>query len=402
MTQAKETKVRRGNSNALYLFGLTLIVLVTVSCGQDFTPPELTPMVEQASPHAGNQTEGSVSPVNDVPAPASAIPSLPAYDIESLISRSDLIARIRLVGVEPVYWQDGDMHYAELEYELEVLEYLKGGRGSDRIWGIVSLPSAAGTDEQEVRAVAVQQLNERETRWDAGEAIIFMRDSAPGAPSTHEDDRYFLGWFTGGIHGSSLVKATRWLPLVPESRRKGGEEQYIFDHPDVESQRRAYRASLIKRGPTPEPGLSRNPLIPDGPLISLSQLTGLIADDESGLLNVRIEAASTARWKWDTEPRNLRVSAKDDSVTLTWDEPRFSALIFGYKIFRRQADVSEFTLLAELEANAEEMSYEDLIDLVLGTTYVYQVLTQAPNYGEGGGAVNGHSAEIAITTPPAP
>ena len=358
------------------LDSLALNLLFAVSCGQNSVLQEPDQVVERAEPPAIKEPEPSLFSVENVPAPASAIPALPRYSIENMIYRSDLIARVDLAGVELAYRQDGDLHYAELEYEFVVLEYLKGGSGSQRIWGIVSLPYAAGTDEQEVRAIAVEYMQDRETRWDGDEAIIFMRDVAPGVPSTHVGDYYFLGWFAGSIDDYSLVKARRWLPLSAGSQRSGDARQFILGRSDVES----HSKSASRRGPTPQPNQPKDPLIPDGPLISLTQLNGLIVEDEA-VLRRRIDATVTADWQWKTEPRNLTGSATHDSVTLSWNESKRPSQVIGYQVLRREDAGTEFVLLAELQANAVEMTYEDRSGVAPGTSYTYRILSQYPEIG---------------------
>ena len=407
MMQTKEPKGRSGVPAALYLFGLTLALLSVLSCGQKSAPLEPTSVVEQALPVASNQTEPPVNSAKDAPAPGSAIPSMAWTSLDDLVYGSDLIARVRLFDVELVYRQDGDLYYAELEYEFTVLDYLKGGRGTERIHGIVSLPYAAtigptGTSpeiaEKEVQAIATEYMQGRGTRWDDEEAIIFMHDSALGVPSTHEEDIYFLGWFLG--LEDELVRARRWLPLVPESQRSDSEEQFILDHPDVESQRRVQQAAMRRHGPTPEPSLSKDALILDGPLISLSQLTDLIAEDESGRLQIRLEAAALADWLWRTESQNLSASTTLNSITLSWNEARYPSEVIGYHVFRREDEESEFVLLAELQADAAEMTYRDTGGITPNSSYTYRVLSKSPKYG--GGTADGGSAEIMVETPGAP
>ena len=362
---------------------LALVSILTASCGDGHTVPE---------PSAIKPSEKSAKGAY---VPTSAIPSLPKRSIEDLVYSSDLIARVKLSEVELVYREDGDLHYAELEYEFDALEYLKGGRGSSRIRGIVALPYAAGTDEKEVQTIAVEQMNDRETRWDKDEAIIFMLDSAPGVPSTHEADYYFLGWFVGGIGGSELVKARRWLPLASGTQQSSGERYFMLDQPEFASGSKA----TSRRGPTPVPNLPKDLLVPDGPRISLAQLNGLIAEDDASLRR-RIDATVTADWQWKTEPLNLMASATHDAVTLGWDEARRPSEVIGYRVFRREDGKSEFVLLTELEADAAEMSYEDGSGIEPERTYTYRVLSKYPEIGRI--VADDGYAEITVTTPASP
>ena len=390
MTRAKESQNMYGISEVLVLFGLLLSLLISLSCGQNPAPLTPTSVV--------NESTLTVSPPKVIPAPASAVPDLPLFSLDWLAYYSDLVARVRLVDVELVYTQTEDVYFAEIEFEFEVLEYLKGGNGSERIWGIVDLPYAVGESAEKVRSKAVDYLNARETRWDDIDAIIFMRDSLPEVPSTHKSDVYYLGWFSGsGVGGYSLAASRLWLPLASGDEVKGvaDEQHFLLDHPEVETFFNLSR----QFGPAPDLDRPKDPLIPDGTTIGLSQLKELIAVGDAGLKQ-RIDATATANWQWMSEPQNLTAISAADSVTLSWNEARYPSEVIGYHVFRREDEESEFVLLAELQADAAEMTYRDTGGITPNSSYTYRVLSKSPKYG--GGTADGGSAEIMVETPGAP
>ncbi len=379
-------------SLAVVLCGLLLSLLISVSCREDSAFSQPVSMTEQQ--------ELTVVSRAEMPAPESAFPLPPQFEVEDLVYYSDLIARVRLVEVEVKYRQGGEVHSSEMEFEFEVLEYLKGGSGGSRIWGIVELPGAIGTDLKEVRARATSYLNLRETRWDNVDAIIFMWNSHPDVPSTQGLDRYYLGWFVNDGVGSFSIEAGRgWLPLASSDGASGtsGEQQFLLDHPDGHS----LFHSNIPDHPNHKPGVSGASGGVDK--VGLSELKTLVSEGDAAIKQ-QIDATATANWWWMTEPRNLKISATHNSATVTWHEARIPSEVSDYQVLRRKQSDSDFIHLADVESTVTEdweptptnITYEDTKSVEPSTTYVYRVLSRSPKYD--GGTADGGSAEVTITT----
>ena len=393
MTRTPESICKIGIYAAVVWCGLALSLLISVSCRDAVVPTESTSVTEQAN--------SSVESTKGALALASALTHLPSvFSVEELVYYAGLIAKVRLIEVNLVYAQTGDVHTAEMEFEFEVIEYLKGGNGSNRIWGVVELPGAIGTDLEEVQARAIDYLNARDTRWDDLDAIIFMGNSHPDVPSTQDLDRYYLGWFVeNGLPSYSIAASRGWLPSVPSDMASAvsNEQHFLLDHPDGHA---LYNFNLsVHPNYTPKVSGTSEELNSVG----LNELKKLIAKGD-GRVKQQIDATATANWWWMSEPRNLTASATHNSVTLNWDEARVPSEVSEYLIFRRKENASEFIHLADSKSTVMEdwesiptnISYEDTRGIEPDTTYVYQVLSQAPKYG--GGTADGGKAEITVTT----
>ena len=154
----------------------------------------------------------------------------PALPTEIAAIFADTIARVKLVKVEGVIQEeqgsDAVKYYTPLiRYEFEVLEYLKGGKGKNKIWAMVYLNSGFSSNwdapEGKSRAVISYYLNLRDSRWDNQEAIVFLEDSIPHLPITHTDDHYYLGEFFEDIEVYALSARRFWLPLAASNGVSG-------------------------------------------------------------------------------------------------------------------------------------------------------------------------------------
>ena len=328
-----------------------------------------------------------------VPAPTHWV-SVDAWLIEILFLAKDTIARVRLVEVEEhiVTGTSGTVTYyrPEIWYEFEVLEYLKG-RGSDRIWAIVYLPAEFRSEEL-AQAALSYYLNQRESRWDNQEAIVFLEDFIRDFPNTHPEDHYYIGSFFEDIEVYSLSARRFWIPLASANGASGAsgggvERRFLLEHPD---------------GHVGGPGFYPKDYSAQGAsdttTIGLSELRRLATMSEGELVFQWYIKDGTAAIP------ELTASSTHDSVTLDWELhiPRKDLLELedgiwrmetGYSILRRGPDDDEFERLAELDADA--LSYRDTADIAPATryTYILRMFT-----------LHNHSVdvEVAITTASAP
>ena len=98
---------------------------------------------------------------------------------------------------------------------LKCLEYLKGGEGKPKIWGVASMEYGAQNTEEEARAVYSYYAKRRDKRWDDREAIITFIDVAR---DTLPDNHYFIGVLYEHYPASySLSGNGAWYPIAEES-----------------------------------------------------------------------------------------------------------------------------------------------------------------------------------------
>ncbi len=174
----------------------------------------------------------------------------PTY-LEERILSSDIIARVRMVSVsdgvetvDPKYILGGDsrfdrLYVKSLEYEFEVLEYLKGSDGN-RIIGLVTELGTGPSYKTRLGASTLGEsyLEYRDTRWDDREAIVFLRNNSL-IPSTLQPGRYQLGIFDFSDSDEPTVASRiskRWLPAVSNTAGAMGnaDKQFFTDDPEKE------------------------------------------------------------------------------------------------------------------------------------------------------------------------
>ncbi len=182
-------------------------------------------------------------------------PYFPPTTLEERIVRSDAIARVTLVSAAQVVeefsgWpSQGDTSYANaLEFKFKALEYLKGSGGSELVAIAVDWYGLFPTRAEAI-AGAEDFLGERDTRWDAREAIVFLHDDDPHVPSTRQADRYLL-WFLRNPYGQEIYTIAStlnkvWLPAesastpVPADQARassgdtpsGGAQRFLLEEP---------------------------------------------------------------------------------------------------------------------------------------------------------------------------
>lgn len=123
-----------------------------------------------------------------------------------------------------------------LEYTFEVLEYLKGSGGSEIVGVVYDLD--VGYETRAGAMLGEDFLGWRETRWDAREAIVFLKDNEERLPSTYQSGRYWLGhlryqgqedYTIGSVHDKN------WLPDASSSGAVGasgsGGQRLLTDVP---------------------------------------------------------------------------------------------------------------------------------------------------------------------------
>ena len=214
------------------------------------TPPATAtakPLTEDTPTPSASSSESAASP----PAPPSLL------SLEQIIEKSHIVARVRLSStatrvesIETDYKQvkDGRFFGLFMDFEFEVLEYLKGS-GNSRIWGSVSAGGGFDT-RKDALAAAVEYWKVRDkyiySRWDDREAIVLLYDVSSSSADMHvalsrQSDTYRLGamrivgneFVEGYSVASPYFKA--WLPsALPGSGASGvsgGERQFLLDAP---------------------------------------------------------------------------------------------------------------------------------------------------------------------------
>ena len=225
--------------------------------------------------------------------------------LEERILEADVIARVRLRSVsagaevfDPTSIGDNrteTFYVGSLEYEFDVLEYLKGSGGGR----LVAIANGYDTLENHgTRAKAVAQgedfLAARDTRWEDREAIVFLEDNSLIITSTQQPGRYRLGArgelsFDNGYAITSGY-AKKWLPASSETSGASGsgEQRFLTDAPSDGGSGGASGAS--------EGG---------APSMALSELKGRIAEIEAeirtGDSSEEYRECLIAKYQWERD-----------------------------------------------------------------------------------------------------
>ena len=143
-----------------------------------------------------------------------------AVSYQEAIILAEVVARVTLdtvtSRVETITPGAGDTYYSPaLVFTFDVLEYLKGSGGNTLTALAVGHDYYGERTQAEAELQAV--LDERDTRWDDREAIVFLHldDTIPSLSAT---DTYFIGlrtyfYFGDGYSVTSEV-ARNWLPAA--------------------------------------------------------------------------------------------------------------------------------------------------------------------------------------------
>ena len=316
---------------------------------------------------------------------------------EYLVLNSEVVARARLRGVEERIVAFGSDEYERMEhiyhinptgdrvysplmaFEFEVLEYLKGGNGNARIWGIVELHAADGNSEQEARAAYSYYLNRRDKRWDDREAIVFLSGEIvyDKIPAGH----HYLGIFWSN-------------PLVEDYRYRGWGKWYakVLDEDGVAGG--AGKQAFWFNDPDESKGLRGASGGAGEDVIGLSDIRRLIAlsDAELGKRNEsRVGVMFAASELPDgANLDHLLAISEVGKVIVTWGMSGANPDVVGYRILRRRASGGEFVEVANVVVDGAD-HYEDAYDILPDTGYIY--LLRA--YGAYGDIAE---ASVAVTT----
>ena len=179
---------------------------------------------------AACETEPEPEPVAGTVSHASMAPQSPT-STEELIFLSEIVARARLVSVEPGarLYRDGQQRPVFV-FRFRVVEYLKGS-GDDELTVTLLAESPDGPfagyhyagasptpDAEEALRTAKSRLAQRDTRWDNREALIFLNPSTiPGESGAYE----FAGRYATTVLYNYAVTSEynrAWLPASAPSR----------------------------------------------------------------------------------------------------------------------------------------------------------------------------------------
>ena len=309
----------------------------------------------------------------------------------------DAVARVRLIGVnEKIAIEKGSRdltlgnqpgpYVGVIEFRFEVLEWLKGGDGSDAAVGVHIV--ANGRTEHDALADGSWYSGRRDKRWDNREAIVFMNNSHKDAPSTQESGRYLIGYRTWQGHDSFSFNALRtWLPLADASQASGarGEPEFLLQDPHGAS---APHISVTRdaNGKVVAETLT---------LTKLRNLLGLSSENlnERALRQEGLGVTDTSMSP-ETNISELHAVTRFDYGTLIlWDVSNTNLDVIGYRILRRKASDTEFIELADVPVNGDP-GYKDTHDIQPDTEYIYTLRA----YGKDGDIADAH---LTIATRPA-
>lgn len=362
-------------------------------------PPAGTPTAPVSAPAPAAQCEPP-----DADAPGLPFPDAPPM-IEDRLLNADVVARVRLLGVNPIIYDIGqgeyenddalnniavmsyprwdDVNIDATELEFEVLEYLKGGDGSGKIWGIV------GVDEENLAKSQVRKIREfyadnQDKIWDDREAIVILRElNSDRVPRNH----YFMGSFKSAPVSYSLSSFGGWYPAAPAddalSAANPAERRFLLADPE--------------NAPAPASEGSQ-----DIPAITLSQFRLLAAlpdaDMEKRINSLTRAVELSAFIPPETGISYLYATTRGgDGIRLYWAASGANPDVLGYRILRRNHPAFEFAQLADLpiatDGYSEDM-YEDMRNIRPETGYTYILRA----YGAAGDIAD---ARISITTRPA-
>ena len=128
-------------------------------------------------------------------------PSYGPASLEELILTADVIARVSFASKRTSVSQRPHAEWqiwgALLEFRFRVHEYLKG-TGPSEIGGRVYIEYYGSDGEAQARQGVAQIGDAHDSRWDAREAIVFLRSDDPDNPDVPEfpsgSDQYWFGY----------------------------------------------------------------------------------------------------------------------------------------------------------------------------------------------------------------
>ena len=386
---------------------LALCIAVQIGCGSPGrdvpstsllpTPlPPATPMpaLETMVPTVGPATPQPTSYiVASVPPP----PPDPLL-IEDLVLHIDVAARVRMIGVAEDIdveksswdhtwdWQPGP-YVGVVEFRFEVLEWLKGGDGSNVLVGVHVVSN--GRSEEEARDKGKQHFERRDKRWDNREAIVFMNNSHESVPSTQESGRYFMGFRDwNGFDSYSFNSNRTWLPLADAVHASGasGEPEFLLQDPDGAS---APHISVVR-------GTDGDVVAETMTLTNLKKFLRLSANEleKRGRSQRGLVQKSSFMPPKTNVAKFSAISDLGEGVLLQWFNSGTNSDVLGYRILRRKQSDNAFIELADVPVdygNKTYHAYHDMQDILPDTKYIYRLRA----YGGDGDIAD---ARIAITT----
>ena len=295
------------------------------------------------------------------------------YELEELFLNMDVIARVRLLGVEEVIKSPGEnkAYGAYMSFKFEALEYLKGGYGHSPIWANVALEQAEGNTEEEARWKAKYYFERRNALEDDMDAIVFMWDN----DLQRRQDHFGLGRFSSESGESySLGAHGNWLPSMSAIEAAGASDEDEFF---LEYTRSGASGESISAATVSMAHLRRLASLSDAALERrINSLSGFMVVDESLPVETGID--------------HLSARTRPNWIELIWQTSFNAPDVTGHRILRRKQTASEFIELANIPIT-EEGYYRDMRDIQPETKYIYRLRA----YGASGDIAD---ARIAITT----
>ena len=371
--------------------GLALCMSLLVSCAQE--PGQKSEWTPAFRPSPGHLYHPSGTPLEIQFMTSDVVARVSLDGIEERVTEADAqtYSEWRLASIYP----EGDRVYVPvLYYRFEVLEYLRGGSGSDTIWGYVVLANADSESEKEATAAFPHHRERRDKRWDDREAVVFLHSPWERGPRWIDapEDHYQLGWtdvewsiLPGQdwtlYESYSLQNNGGWFPLASgdsgtlshsgSAAAQSEERQFILRE---RSGREVSTTSSATNG-----GAAAQV-----ETVELSELRrlGALSDEE---LEAELVEKGNREYLDHLADMNLRASVSRDAVTLRWTRDSYVGQgVVGYRVLRRAQGEQEFVHVADIpppprgdpaDADLGDVQYEyvDGDGLKPGTTYHYVV-----------------------------
>ena len=352
---------------------LALCVVAQVGCGsfaRELAPTPLPSATPLPAPPALAPTLAPIAPPTPIILAHAPPPPHPII-LEKAILDMDAIARVRLIGVtDDIAIEKGSRdltlgnqpgpYVGVVEFRFEVLEWLKGGDGSDAAVGVHIV--ANGRTEHEALADGARHSGRRDKRWDDREAIVFMNNSHKDVPSTQESGWYLIGYRTWRGYDSFSFNALRtWLPLADASQASSasGEPEFLLQDPDGAS---APHIPVVRDA--------------DGKVVAetltltkLRQLLGLSTEnlDERTLRQEALGVTNTSVSPETNISELHAVTYVGEGTLILWKVSGANPDVIGYRLLRRKGSAPVFIELADVPVDSDP-GYEDTHDIQPGTS----------------------------------
>ena len=247
---------------AAWAFAALSILAAPAACGAEDEPAAATVA------HATVAAQGPTSP-------------------EELIFLSEVVARVRLLSVEP----DSMLRYGEpapiFVFRFQAIEYLKGS-GDDEmevrvlVKDVIYDADSPTPDADAALRTAKAMLAQRDTRWDNREALVFLRSSTvPEETGFYEFASRFPGPTRLNDYAITSADNRAWLPAsappsgdaVADAAFASSEPQYLTDA-SFDADQPQMQGAVVDSVSSPESSAAA---------ISLSEIESLIDANEDTL-----------------------------------------------------------------------------------------------------------------------